>query len=120
MLRRLSGRPTWFVMIAFIAVLAVALPVAAQQSTGMVKGVVKDDKGQPVDGAKVTIEMQGGTGRKFESKSNRRGEFIQVGLPSGQYQLIAEKDKLASPPAMVLVRANQRSEERRVGKECRL
>ena len=110
MLRRLSGRPTWFVVIAVIAVLAVALPVAAQQSSGIVKGVVKDDKGQPVDGAKVTIEMQGGSNRKFESKSNRRGEFIQIGVPGGQYQLTAEKDKLSSAPTRLEVHANATSE----------
>ncbi len=46
----------------------------------MVKGIVTDDKGQPVEGAKVTIEMNGGTGRRFESKTNKKGEYIQIGL----------------------------------------
>ena len=58
----------------------------AAQSTGMVKGVVTDDKGQPVEGAKVTIEMNGGTGRRFETKTNKKGEYIQIGLDPAALQ----------------------------------
>ena len=64
MVRRMNGQPTWLLAFAMILGLAIAMPALAQ-STGMVKGVVKDDKGQPVDGAKVTIEMSGGTGRRY-------------------------------------------------------
>jgi tetratricopeptide (TPR) repeat protein len=109
MVRRMNGRPTWLLAFAMFLGLAIAMPVLAQ-STGMVKGVVKDDKGQPVDGAKVTIEMSGGTGRRFETKTNKKGEFIQIGLPSGAYKLTAEKDKLASAPATVNVRVNSPGE----------
>jgi tetratricopeptide (TPR) repeat protein len=109
MVRRINGRPAWLAMLAIVAALAMAAPVAAQ-STGMVKGIVTDDKGQPVDGAKVTIEMTGGTGRRFESKSNKKGEFIQIGLNSGAYKVTAEKDKLGSAPVTVNVRVNQTAE----------
>jgi tetratricopeptide (TPR) repeat protein len=106
MVRRINGRPTWLSMLAIVAALATAVPVAAQ-STGMVKGVVTDDKGQPVDGAKVTIEMNGGTGRRYESKTNKKGEYIQIGLTGGSYKITAEKDKLGSAPVTVSVRVNQ-------------
>jgi Flp pilus assembly protein TadD len=109
MVRRINGRPTWLSMLAIVAALAMAVPAAAQ-STGMVKGVVMDDKGQPVEGAKITIEMSGGTGRRFESKSNKKGEFIQIGLNSGAYKVTAEKDKLGSAPVTVNVRVNQTAE----------
>jgi len=102
MVRRINGRPTWLSMLAIVALLATAVPVAAQ-STGMVKGVVTDDKGQPVDGAKVTIKMNGGTGRRFESKTNKKGEYIQIGLTGGSYKITAEKDKLGSAPVTVSV-----------------
>ena len=49
----------------------------------MVRGTVVDDKGAPVEGAKITIEMSGGTGRRFETKSDKKGEYIQIGLASG-------------------------------------
>jgi tetratricopeptide (TPR) repeat protein len=105
MVRRISGRPSWLIAAALIASLVAAVPAFAQ-STGMVKGVVNDDKGQPVVDAKVTIEMNGGTGRKFETKTNKKGEYIQIGLASGSYKIVAEKDKLGSAPVTVTVRAN--------------
>jgi tetratricopeptide (TPR) repeat protein len=109
MIRRINGRLPW--LIGCVALLACAFAVpAAAQSTGMVKGVVKDLQGQPVDGAKVTIEMSEGTARKFETKSNKKGEFIQIGLPSGRYNVTAEKDKLVSNTAPVQVRINNTAE----------
>ena len=109
MVRRISGRPSWLSVVAAVAALAIALPVTAQ-STGMVKGLVQDDKGQPVEGAKVTIEMNGGTGRRYETKTDKKGQYMQIGLGSGQYRLKAEKDQLASAPATVTVRANTTQE----------
>jgi hypothetical protein len=93
----------WLSFLAVCAVLAMVLPVAAQ-STGTMKGVVNDDKGQPVDGAKVVIEMNGGTGRRFETKTNKKGEYFQIGLNPGSYKVTAEKDKLASAPVTLTVR----------------
>jgi tetratricopeptide (TPR) repeat protein len=76
----------------------------------MVRGVVQDDKGQPVEGATVVIQSTGATSRRFEVKTNRRGEFIQIGLSSGPYTVTAEKDKLASAPANVTVRVGAPAE----------
>jgi len=109
MVRRLCGRPSWLFTVALIASLIAAVPAFAQV-TGMLKGVVTDDKGQPVADAKVIIEMNGGSGRKFESKSNKKGEYIQIGLASGSYTITAEKEKLGSAPVAVAVRANTTQE----------
>jgi tetratricopeptide (TPR) repeat protein len=95
MVRRLNGRHAWLPVCAAVALLAFAWPAAAQ-STGLVKGVVKDDKGQPVEGAKITIEFAGGVNRKFEGKSDKKGEFLQIGLQPGEYKVTAEKDKLTA------------------------
>jgi tetratricopeptide (TPR) repeat protein len=103
MVRRFSGRPLWLSLLMFALALAVATPALAQ---GVARGVVKDDKGQPVADAKVLFEMTGaGTGRKYETKSDKKGEFIQVGLASGPYDVRAEKDKLASNVRGITVRA---------------
>jgi tetratricopeptide (TPR) repeat protein len=93
MVRPLNGRRPWLLAVAAAAALAVALPVAAQ-STGLVKGTVKDEHGKPVEGAKVTIEYTDGVNRKFEGKTDRKGEFLQIGLQPGNYKITAEKDKL--------------------------
>ncbi len=68
---------------------------AAAQSTGMLKGKVVDAQGQPIEGAKVTIEFKEGVTRRHETKSNKRGEFIQIGLFPGNYTVTAEKEKLS-------------------------
>ncbi len=108
MVRRLNGRLVWLAGIALLA-LSIALPAAAQ-STGMVKGVVKDAQGQPVEGAKVVIEMSEGVNRKFETKSNKKGEFVQIGLPPGAYNVSAEKDKQGTAPVNTRVRIGTPSE----------
>jgi tetratricopeptide (TPR) repeat protein len=47
-----------------------------------------------VAGAQVTIEATGGMNRKYEVKTNRRGEYIQIGIQPGDYKITAEKEKL--------------------------
>ena len=58
--------------------------VSAQ--TGTARGKVLDDKGQPLEGVKISIEFQGGINRKNETKTNKKGEYTQVGLQPGQLQ----------------------------------
>jgi hypothetical protein len=109
MVRRLNGRLPWLAACAAGLMLAIAMPVTAQ-STGMVKGIVKDAQGSPVDGAKVSIDMTEGVSRHFETKSNKKGEFIQIGLQGGPYKVTAEKDKLVSNTADVRVTISRPAE----------
>ncbi len=95
MVGRSAIRRAWLPVCLAVAMLASVWPASAQ-STGLVKGVVKDEKGQPVEGAKITIEFQGGVTRKFEGKTDKRGEFLQIGLQPGEYKVTAEKDKLGA------------------------
>jgi tetratricopeptide (TPR) repeat protein len=103
MIRRTFGRQRWIPVLAVLAALLIALPAAAQ-STGMVKGKVVDDKGQPVENAKITIDFLDGVNRKQETKTNKKGEFIQIGLFPGNYKVTAEKEKLGSQAFDVRVR----------------
>jgi tetratricopeptide (TPR) repeat protein len=77
-------------VLALAVVLAVTAPAAAQSQ---LRGKVVDAQGKPVEGAVVTIEGTG-TNRKAEVKTNRNGEFMQIGLPSGRYNVTATKDNL--------------------------
>ena len=72
---------------------AMAAPASAQ--TGQVKGKVVDANNKPVEGAKVTIEMTEGMNRKFEVTTNKKGEFIQIGIQPGMYKLTATKGDLS-------------------------
>jgi Flp pilus assembly protein TadD len=102
MVRRLNGRLPWLVACAAVLTLALGFPAFAQ-STGMVRGVVKDAAGKPVEGAKVNIEADANN-RHFETKSDKKGEFLQIGLPPGAYKVSAEKDKVVSAATPVTVR----------------
>jgi Flp pilus assembly protein TadD len=72
---------------------AIAVPASAQ--TGMVKGKVVDAEKKPVEGAKVTLQ-QVDNNSKFELKTKKNGEYMQIGLPPGQYKITVEKDGLTS------------------------
>ena len=104
MVRPLNGRHLWLMACAALVAMAMTLPAAAQ-STGMVRGVVKDAAGKPVEGAKIVVEAEGNN-RRFETKSDKKGEFVQIGLAPGPYKVTAEKDKVMSAPAPVNVRVS--------------
>jgi tetratricopeptide (TPR) repeat protein len=108
MLRARTGGRLASVLVAILA-LAPGVPAFAQ-STGMVKGKVVDAQNQPVDGAKVTIEFVDGVSRKFEVKTNKKGEYIQIGLQPGNYRVTAEKEKVGAQSFDVRVRLGAAAE----------
>lgn len=65
---------------------------ALAQSTGMVKGKVVDSSNQIVEGATVVLETKDGGARKFTVKTNKKGEYIQIGLAPGVWTITASKD----------------------------
>jgi tetratricopeptide (TPR) repeat protein len=115
MIRRANGWKRWrlvcasVVALTALATLALATAAAAQ-TTGMVKGTVKDDKGQPVEGAKITIEFSEGVNRRQETKTNKKGEFVQIGLQSGTYKVTAEKEGVGSQSLDARVRIGAAAE----------
>jgi Flp pilus assembly protein TadD len=68
------------------------LAPSAQAQTGTARGKVLDMQGQPIKDAKVTIEFQGGITRKFEVKTNKKGEYMQVGMQPGPYRFTVSKE----------------------------
>lgn len=104
-----TGRRTLLLACALFVAFAVALPAAAQ-STGMVKGTVVDLKGQPIEGAKVTIEYKDGGGRVYTVKTNKKGEYSQIGLTPGNYTVTADKDKVGSQSFDCRVRLGEAAE----------
>ncbi len=65
---------------------------SAQAQTGTARGRVVDDKDQPLIEAKVLIEYQGGVTRRLEAKTNKKGEYTQVGMQPGMYKFTASKE----------------------------
>jgi tetratricopeptide (TPR) repeat protein len=86
-----SLRRTLLMCAVVLALVVGAAPAFAQ--TGQIKGKVVDAQGQPVDGAQVKLYNQG-TNRSIETKSNKKGEYIQVGLSPGKYTVTATKGEM--------------------------
>lgn len=107
MLRLTSGRASILILVALVAVLF-ATPGYAQ--TGMVKGKVVDGAGKPLDKAKVVIEFKDGLNRRYEVASNKKGEFIQIGLPTGMYKVTATFPELGEQTFEVRVRLGDAAE----------
>ncbi len=59
---------------------------------GTIKGTVKDKKGMPLEGVKVTVSSIQYSAVKYVLTTNQKGEFLQIGLQPDYYQIKAEKD----------------------------
>ncbi len=68
------------------------LGTPAHAQTGAARGKVLNEQGQPIVEAKVELEYMGGVTRKFETKTNKKGEFIQVGMAPGPYKITVNKE----------------------------
>ncbi|HYB96323.1 MAG TPA: tetratricopeptide repeat protein [Vicinamibacterales bacterium] len=95
------------VLAAAIALL-VAVPAMAQST--MVKGKVVDAKNQPVPDVTIAVEALDGSGRKFTTKTDRRGDFIQLLTSSGMYRVTASHPKIGTASNDTKVGLNRTSE----------
>lgn len=84
-----------FLIAAGLGLAMLTAPQAFGQ-TGTARGRVQDEHGQPLVDVQVVIEFQGGVTRRIESKTNKRGEYTQVGLTPGLYRFTASKDGFQS------------------------
>ena len=77
---------------ALVMALVLASPALAQS---VVRGRVVDAQGKPIPDAVIVFEAQDAN-RKMQTKTDRNGEFLQVGLQSGAYKVTASKDGVGS------------------------
>jgi tetratricopeptide (TPR) repeat protein len=103
MVCRTTGRQFRLIVLAAFVALGLALPAAAQN---IVVGKVTDVKGQPVEGASVTI-AQPSSGRKYETKTGKNGEFTQVGLIAGAYSVTVTKEGVGNAKGNINVRGGR-------------
>lgn len=87
-----SIRRTLSICAMAVGLTIAAAPVFAQ--TGQVKGKVVDAQGNPVVGAKIVLHNQN-TNRSLETKTDKKGEYMQVGLSPAKYRITASKDDLS-------------------------
>jgi len=77
-----------------VAVLC-AVSVAPALAQSVVRGKVTDAQGKPVQDATVLFEAVDAN-RKTQTKTDKNGDFLQVGLSSGAYKVTASKDKVGT------------------------
>ena len=102
MLRLDTGRILLVSCMLTCAAFIISTPASAQ--TGAVQGIVVDAAGKPLEKALVLIEYTDGINRKYDVKTNKKGEFIQIGLQPGGYKVTASFENLGSQSFPVRVR----------------
>jgi tetratricopeptide (TPR) repeat protein len=102
MFRLIPGRNLFMLGLVACAIFLFASPGQAQ--TGALQGKVTDAAGKPLEKAVVAIEFTDGINRKYEVKTNKKGEFIQIGLAPGNYKVTASFEGLGDQSFPVRVR----------------
>jgi tetratricopeptide (TPR) repeat protein len=81
-----------FLIAILIALSALCfVPQVVAQVTGTVKGVCKDVDGKPIADAQVSWVNQE-NGRKYDLKTNKKGEYFSLGIVPGKYNVALSKD----------------------------
>ena len=79
---------------AVLIALSIAAPALAQST--MVRGKVIDAKKEGIPNVTITVEEVGGAGRKLTTKTDKKGEFVQLLTASGPYRVTASDPKIGS------------------------
>jgi tetratricopeptide (TPR) repeat protein len=81
----------FIIPLLLVLVVSLSAPAGFAQAMGSVKGVAKDVEGKVIVGAQVEwfgVE----TGRKYELKTNNKGEYFSLGITPGKYNVKLLKD----------------------------
>ncbi len=73
------------ILVSLILLMLAVVPVCAQNR--IIKGKVTDEQGQPIRGASIKIQ---GTDvkREYSTKTDKKGEYIYMGIPFGEYRVV--------------------------------
>ena len=79
------------VVITTLAILLAAWGTPAAAQSGTVRGKVVDTTGKPVDQADVTLEFIGDYNRTLKTITDKGGEYIRAGTPTGKWKITVKK-----------------------------
>jgi tetratricopeptide (TPR) repeat protein len=79
------------IVVLVVVVAALCVPPVFAQATGSVKGVCKDATGTPIVGANLEW-MNTDNGRKYNLKTNKKGEYFSLGIEPGKYKVTLTQD----------------------------
>lgn len=66
-------------------------PAMAQDDIGLITGTVKAEDGKPLASALISIDRDDMKGH-YETKTDKNGKFVHIGLPLGRYTISVIKD----------------------------
>jgi tetratricopeptide (TPR) repeat protein len=87
--KKMKQRLLIVMLVVAVATLCVS-PVSAQ-ATGTVKGTAKNMDGTPIAGANVEWANTD-NGRKYNLKTNKKGEYFSLGIEPGKYKVTLTQD----------------------------
>ncbi len=76
-------------LLALVALFTTILAGEAAAQAGRVGGIVKDDKGEAIKGATITVDNQS-IGSSFTATTDEKGRFSIIGLRAGLWRFIAQ------------------------------
>ena len=88
----------------FAALVIIATAGAAAAQGSRVVGIVKDEAGQPIKGATLSLENPDAIPRNFTATSDERGRFAVLGLKSGEWSIVAQAPGFIADATRVQVR----------------
>jgi len=85
-------RRSFAISVLAFSLALVGAPAFAQ--SGSIKGKVVDAQDQPVAGATISLQSLDKGGKPMQTKTDKKGEYMQVGLSPGKYKVTASKGDL--------------------------
>jgi tetratricopeptide (TPR) repeat protein len=89
---------------ALTALILTTIVGSAAAQGSRVVGIVKDETGQPIRGATLSLENPDAIPRNFTATSDDRGRFAIIGLKSGEWSIVAQAPGFIADAGRVVVR----------------
>jgi Flp pilus assembly protein TadD len=88
----------------FAALFVLTITGSAFAQGSRVVGIVKDETGQPIKGATLSLENPDAIPRNFTATSDERGRFAVLGLKAGEWSIVAQAPGFLPDATRVQVR----------------
>lgn len=88
-------------VVGAMTVLLAGWATAAAAQTGTIRGKVVDTNGKPVDQAEVTLDFIGDYNRQLKTITDKNGEWIRAGTPTGKWKVTVKKFEMVGENPLV-------------------
>jgi tetratricopeptide (TPR) repeat protein len=94
-------------VVGAVTVLLAAWATTASAQTGSLRGKVVDANGKPVDQAEVILDFVGDYNRQLKTITDKNGEWIRAGMPTGQWKITVKKFEMVGELSNVRVQLGE-------------